>query len=170
MVVWVLASIAQIQASSSEKSFSAHDLESYEILKIRFTPAKPIFDKLATTDIVAKLWSKDSNSVIPVSSTLFHKTSASASFVLCNQKLIPDGLTDPLEMMAPKYIFNENCFVEETIKLVLYNSVVKSPCSRIIIEAKDTSRPIQLKGGVNFDPTLRWMNLSILIFLLFLET
>ena len=152
MVVWVLASMTQIQASSSEKEFAVNDLEEYQILKIRFTSKKPIFNKLETTDTVAELWSRDSNSVNPVSWELFHKRSATESFVFHNQKVMTDGLTASLEMMAPKYIFNENCFVEETIKLVLCNSVVKSPCSRIIIEAKDTLRPIQLKGGINFDP------------------
>ncbi len=151
MVVWVLASMTQVQASSSEKEFSVNELESHQILKIRFTPEKPTFNKLESTDTVAELWSKDSNPIIPISSEFFHKDSAPAGFILYDQKVIPDGLTDPLEMTAPKYIFNGVCFVEGTIKLVLYNSIVESPCSRIIIEAKDPSRPIQLKGGINFD-------------------
>ena len=73
MVVWVLASMAQIQASSSEKEFSGNDLESHQILRIRFTPEKPVFNELETIDAMAKLWSKDSNSVNPVSWELFHK-------------------------------------------------------------------------------------------------
>ena len=152
MVVWVLASMAQIQASSSEKEFSGNDLESHQILRIRFTPEKPVFNELETIDAMATLGSRDSKPIIPISSEFFHKKTAPAAFILYNQKVMPDGLTDPLEMTAPKYIFNDVCFVEETIKLVLYNSIVESPCSCIHIEAQDTSRPIQLKGGVNFDP------------------
>jgi hypothetical protein len=86
MVVWVLGTMVQIQASSSEKEFSVNDLESHQILRIRFTPEKPVFNELETIDAMATLGSRDSKPIISISSEFFHKKTAPAAFILYNQK------------------------------------------------------------------------------------
>jgi hypothetical protein len=171
MVVWVLGTMVQIQASSSEKEFSVNDLESHQILRIRFTPEKPVFNELETIDAMATLGSRDSKPIIiPISSEFFHKKTAPAAFILYNQKVMPDGLTDPLEMTAPKYIFNDVCFVEETIKLVLYIIVLWRVRALAFTLKPKTLRDLYNLKGVSISTLiLRWVNLRMMILHLFLK-
>lgn len=138
-------------SSSNIQKFFIDDLEPHQVLRLRFSGEGPVFKKLDSSDVVAKLWD-DSIKAHLVKVDHYDTLTTPVGIVVYSQIIYPSDSKNCAVITAPRFVFNNECFLMRGAEITLKSNKISSPCQSISIKAKDISKPVHIKGGVNFDP------------------